>query len=90
MEKQALRETLQQLHEELEATPKVDDTTRELLRSVMQDIQHVLDAEGGQATPQHRSLIGRIEAATTYFETSHPNLTAAAQRVIDALSSMGI
>ena len=63
---------------------------RELLRSVMQDIQRLLDEEGGQSTPHHRSLIGRIEEATTHFEASHPNLTAAAGRVIDALSSMGI
>lgn len=90
MEKHTLRETLQQLHEELEEGPKVDDNVRELLRSVMQDIQHLLDEEGGQSTSHHRSLVGRIEEATTYFEASHPNLTAAAGRVIDALSSMGI
>ena len=90
MEKYQLHETLQQLHEELEETPKVDDNVRELLRSVMQDIQRLLDEEGGPSTLHHRSLIGRLEEATTHFEASYPNLTAAAGRVIEALSSMGI
>lgn len=90
MEKQTLRETLQQLHDELEETPQVDDNIRELLHNVMQDIQDVLEAQAGQPTTQQQSLVDRLEEATTHFEVSHPRLTATVGRLINALSSMGI
>jgi len=89
MEKPTLRDTLQQLHDELEVTPRVDDNVRQLLHSVMQDIQHILEAQEGQESSPH-SLVSRLEEATTQFEVSHPHLTAAVGRVIDALSSLGI
>ena len=90
MEKPALRETLQQLHDELEETPQIDDNIRELLHSVMQDIRHVIETQESQPTPHPQSLIDRLEEVTTQFELSHPRLTAAVGRLIDSLSSMGI
>lgn len=90
MEKSALHDTLQRLHQELEKATTVDEEVRQLLRSTMQDIQTVLDETGAPQVAQHRPLINRLKEATVAFEVSHPDLTAAVGRVIDTLSSMGI
>ena len=90
MEKDQLHETLQQLHRELEHAEEVEDTTRELLQSLMGDIQKVLEGTSEQSLPQHRSLIERLKDATQHFEDEHPRLTTAVGRVIDTLSNMGI
>ena len=90
MEKVPLHETLQQLQRELEHTEEIEDTTRELLQSLMGDIQKVLEGTSGQSSPQHRSLIERLKDATEHFEDAHPRLTTAVGGVIEALSNMGI
>ena len=86
-----LRERLQRLHEELENTDSVDDDARELLGSLLADIQSLLDrSSDADAAHTPGSLSKRLEAATREWETSHPTLSAAVGRVMDTLSNMGI
>ncbi len=86
-----LREHLQKLHEELENTDSVDGDARELLGSLLADIQSLLDRSGeDDATHTPGSLADRLGDATREWETSHPTLAAAVGRVMDTLSNMGI
>jgi len=86
-----LREHLEKLHEELESTDSVDDDARELLGSLLADIQSLLErSSDANAAHTPASLSERLEAATREWETSHPTLSAAVGRVMDTLSNMGI
>ncbi len=86
-----LRERLEKLHEELESTDSVENDARELLGSLLADIQSLLDrSSDAESAHTPDSLSKRLEAATREWETSHPTLSAAVGRVMDTLSNMGI
>jgi Mg2+ and Co2+ transporter CorA len=85
MEKQHLREKLAELHAALQDASSLDEESREALREVMDDIRGAL--ERGH---KHESLVERLREAVDRFEGTHPALTEAAGRVIDALSNLGI
>ena len=84
-----LRETLEKLHEELQrAGTDVDDRSRELLRAIMDDIRAIVEPAEGAAPLE--SLGQRLRESVDAFEESHPALTEAVGRVVDALAKMGI
>ncbi len=85
---QQLNEHLQELHDELQGAESLDPEARALLHSVMDDIRDVLQREEG--SDGHETLTDRLRDAVSHFEESHPTLTQAAGRVIDALANMGI
>ena len=90
MPERRLRETLQQLHQELDRTDTVSAEDRALLQDLVQDIQQVLERPE-EGTPEHNeSLNGRLRAAAEEFEEAHPALTLALRRVIDAFRWMSI
>ncbi len=88
MPDQHLRDTLEHLHKELQQAGGVDDRSRELLRDVMDDIHAILDPSAPEARPG--SLVERLREAVDDFEESHPAVTEAVGRVVDALAKMGI
>ena len=88
MPDQHLRDTLEELHKELQKAGSVDDRSRELLRDVMDDIHAILDPSAAEARPG--SLVERLREAVDEFEETHPALTEAVGRVVDALAKMGI
>ena len=88
MREQHLRQMLEQLHAELQRADIVDDRSRELLRSLVGDIEGLLDREQKGAQPE--SIIERLREAVRGFEKTHPTLTEAIGAVADALASMGI
>ncbi len=87
-----LRETLAQLHEQLEAADLADAAARARLREAMDEIRAALaHAERrGEAPELQRSLRDRLSDAAQHFEGEHPALTDALSRVINALSALGI
>ena len=88
MPDQHLREMLEQLHAELQQAGSVDERSRDLLRNVMADIHTLLGPSAAEAQPE--SLATRLREAVDEFEESHPALTEAVGRVVDALAKMGI
>jgi hypothetical protein len=88
LEKQHLREQLAALHAALADAEAVGPEARELLRAVMEDIQRLLEVEEREEEPE--GLVERLREAVEDFEESHPTLSEAAGRVIDALARMGI
>ena len=90
MDPQQLHETLRQLHAELERAEAVDDESRELLRSLVADIQAVLDRPARAPGHETESLGERLREAMQRFEVSHPALSAAVEQVLNTLSGAGI
>lgn len=89
MEKR-LRELLEELHSQLEDDELVRDEPRDLLQTVMGDIQERLDRGADEAQDWPSSLGDSLREALEHFGESHPTVTSTVGRVIDALSSMGI
>jgi predicted component of type VI protein secretion system len=86
---QHLREMLEDLHAELQRTDAIDNRSRELLRSVLGDIEDLL-AQKQKPGARPESIIERLGQTVGVFETTHPTLTAAIGRVADALAGIGI
>lgn len=82
-----LRPLLETLRAELQRTGDLDDASRDLLRSVEDEIQHALE-RSGEAHPE--SFTDRLRETLDRFEESHPALTEAVGRVLDQLAKMGI
>jgi len=89
MGEQHLREALERVHIELQGADTIDDRSRELLRSVLGDIEDLLERKQKRGT-QPASIIERLREAVRTFETTHPTLTNAIGGVADALARMGI
>ena len=89
MREQHLRQMLERLQTELQRADTIDDRSRELLRSVLGDIEDLLERKQKRET-QPESIIERLREAVRTFETTHPTLTNAIGGVADALASMGI
>ncbi len=98
MERQKLKETLAELHQELAASPDtVDDETKTLLKQLATDIDLVCVAEvtdsGQDSTPvpeQKEGMLDQLLDLTSEFEESHPKLAEVIGRVATALSRIGI
>ena len=86
-----LRDTLEELHDALEEPGAVDEESRALLSDILRDIQTLLER-----SPEEREekegppLLDRLAEVKGSFEESHPSLTAAINRVANALSNLGI
>ena len=89
MPEQHLRQMLEQLHTELQRADTIDDRSRELLHSVLGDIEDLLERKQKRGT-QPESIIERLREAVRAFETTHPKLRDAIGGVADALARMGI
>jgi hypothetical protein len=89
---QNLRDTLNQLHRQLEAAPDIDPEMRALLAATVQDIHAKLEGdaitESDDEPPE--SIPDRLSEAISHFEGSHPTLAGTLGSIIDALSRMGI
>jgi uncharacterized protein DUF4404 len=84
-----LRQTLEQLHSEIQRADTIDDRSRELLRSVLGDIEDLLERKQPRGT-EPVSVVDRLREAVRAFEKTHPALTSAIGRVADALAGLGI
>lgn len=89
MERRELQKTLSRLREELRAGQSLDDEAREQLENLARDIEQVLHPESREPAALD-ALAQRLREAIERFEESHPALTAAVNRVADALARMGI
>jgi len=89
MGEQHLRQMLEQLHAELQRADTIDERSRELLRSVLADIEDLLERKQKPGT-QPESIIEQLRGAVSAFEKTHPTLTHAIGGVVDALAGIGI
>ena len=98
MTQESLRELLARVHERLSASGSVDRELRQLLGTVMRDIERTL-APGAQtaANPANPATLApaaahvpRLESLAVQFEAGHPGLAELLRQLIDALGKAGI
>lgn len=87
MAEQELRKLLDQLRGELDHVDQLDDSGRDLLRSLAADIENRLDPSVVDDTPP---LLTGLQMAIERFEVSHPALTTLLSDALSALSNAGI
>ncbi len=94
VESEQLRQTLAQLHRQLDEAPRLDPEVAAQLRTTIDDIRAALEkqerADAPAETEPDDSLAGRLTEAEQYFESSHPTLATTLQRLVDILAQMGI
>ncbi|HKZ74175.1 MAG TPA: DUF4404 family protein [Steroidobacteraceae bacterium] len=89
MKHESLRELLERVHERLSGTRELDERSRQLLSTVMRDIDRALHRGGADA--QAKLDAGpRLEALAVRFESEHPALAGVVRQLIDALGKAGI
>jgi len=91
MEREELKQTLQQLHQQLQSGEPVDPQLAALLQQVSQEV--ILLASTTSPLPadmQKESLLDRMLGLTQEFEETHPLLAEAIGRVATAFSRIGI
>jgi hypothetical protein len=80
-----LRQLLAQVHAHLGQSGSIDPQSRELLRTVMRDIERALGGAGAAPTAP-----ASLESLAVRFEADHPQLAEALRQIIDSLSKAGI
>ncbi len=90
--RERLRETLAELEAELAASGSLDRELRARLESTVADLRVTLERAEGDAPDDedHHSVVDHLSDAMRRFEVTHPKLSLALGRVVDALSNLGI
>ncbi len=90
MDQQHLRDTLDQLHAEIRQVDTVDDATRAVLLDLIADIQALMERPDAMAAQHVHPLRERLRNNVTYFEITHPRLSASISQALDALVQLGV
>jgi Domain of unknown function (DUF4404) len=90
MDDPKLREQLEQLQAEIRQSRSVDEEGKALLRDLDADIHDLLARSEGEAVDVQPSTVDRLQDSLTYFEVSHPSLTALIAKLLETLSNAGI
>jgi hypothetical protein len=91
MNQESLRELLARVHERLNQSGSVDADSREMLGTVMGDIERALRRGGPQgAAGAVKATAPRLESLAVQFEADHPGLAELLRQIIDALGKAGI
>jgi hypothetical protein len=90
MDDPKLREQLVQLQAEIRQSRSVDEEGKALLRDLDADIHDLLARSEGEAVDVQPSTVDRLQDSLTYFEVSHPSLTALIAKLLETLSNAGI
>ena len=84
-----LKESLKQLHANMENTGQVDPELKELLQVLDTDIQLLLAKEARNAEDAN-GLADRAQAISAKFAAEHPHVEPVLRDLGNILSSMGI
>jgi hypothetical protein len=98
MERDQLKDTLRQLHQQLQSGEVLDPETQALLEQLSADVDNLAGRTAGNAglaatepvQAEKQTLLDRLLSLTDDFEDSHPQLAEAIGRVASALSRIGI
>ncbi len=92
MNQESLRELLARVHERLsQAGGTVDQESRELLGTLMRDIERTLSANDTRSTTHSADANApRLESLAVQFEAEHPSLAETLRQIIDVLGKGGL
>jgi hypothetical protein len=89
MNKENLHQELERLHAELEQLDSLEDSDREKLSLLAQDIRRILDYRGTDER-HYQSLIDRVRDVGTELEAAHPKITLLMRQVLEQIAYLGI
>lgn len=83
-----LKDLLNNLHDTLENTEKVDDETLKLVQDLDQEINRLLDSD--DSSDDFDSVVDQAKSVETRFAVDHPVAERFLREIVDALSKVGI
>ncbi|MDE2594110.1 MAG: DUF4404 family protein [Burkholderiales bacterium] len=92
MDTQQIKQTLKQLHADLEAGGHPDPELRAILQTLAQDIHRTLEQPAGQAqaNTEGDTLEDRAREVSAKFAAEHPYLESTLRDLMDGLGKIGI
>ena len=87
MDKNELRDSLDNFHKELEKSASLESGDRERLESMEAGMRQMLESD---EAGRDDSMVEQLDHALHQFEMSHPELTIAIGHLLDILSQEGI
>jgi len=87
--KDIIKNTVEQLHAELENSENVDSDLEASLNQLSRDIERILDHSPDKES-HSETLRERSEAVAARFTAAHPKLERILNELADALGKMGI
>ncbi len=90
MDKQQLHTQLTTLHQELSTIDSVDESTKAMLLTVMQDMAKLLTGEHPSDDDSPAPTSDSLREMMTEFEAEHPKLAQTLGQLADGLANLGI
>jgi len=90
MDKQELQVALTKLHQQLSTVENVDESTKEMLSTVMEDIDKLLASDQPEEQKKRTTGSDSVRELVTEFEAEHPKLAQALGQLADGLANLGI
>lgn len=90
MNQESLRELLERVHQRLNGGGSLDERSRELLLTVMRDIDRALTRSARTGGKPQLDAAPHLEALAVRFESEHPALAGVLRQLVDALGKAGI
>lgn len=90
MDSGELNQALLGLQKELERLDPLDARSRASLKKLDEDIHLALQVSGDTPAACHAGLRRSLEDSVQYFEASHPTAVGLVNRLLKALSDMGV
>jgi hypothetical protein len=85
-----LQQSLSRLHQALARTPQVEESSKKLLREVLDDIERLLGSGAGPAAAARAPSQSNLEALAVRFEVDHPALSGSLREFIELLRGAGV
>ena len=85
-----LKESLENLHKELQNSPNIDEESTKILKELMADIQNILERDENIINLGTSKLLDPLKESAGKLEVSHPNITSAINIVISSLTNIGV
>ncbi len=90
MQRKQLQDTLVELRETLGGMDRIDESTRQSLHVLVDDLQGLLQQEDGPSRDDIHPVKRDLKDLLLRFETEHPQLTSILGRIADGLANLGI
>ncbi|MCZ6804333.1 MAG: DUF4404 family protein [Proteobacteria bacterium] len=88
MPEKKLRDDIEKLRNEIENLSADEDTPKEKLEMLLQDIESGLETE--EKNKNQSDLLAGLKESVNHFEAEHPRATAIINDIMVTLSNMGI
>ena len=88
MSENKLRDDIEKLRDEIKTLNAGEDTSKEKLENLLQDIESGLETE--TQDKKQSELLAGLKESVGHFEAEHPRATAIINDIMVTLSNMGI